>query len=136
MADLVRAVAALRIRGENLVPAEISALMGSEPTTAWAKGDAHTSRGHTRMSGFGLWQLQAEGTEPADLDAQVTAVLGRLTTDESVWTQLRNAYDVDLICAWFMKNGNEGMLVAPETMSLLGARGILLDIDLYAVESD
>lgn len=83
-----------------------------------------------------MWWLEAEVTEPADLDAQVAAILARLTTDESVWAELRAKYDVDMFCGWFMKYGNEGVSITPETMAALGARGILLDIDLYAGDSD
>jgi len=83
-----------------------------------------------------MWSLQAHETEPADLDAQVTAILSRLTTSDSVWAELRTKYDVNLFCGWFMEYGNEGVSIEPETMSALGTRGILLDIDLYSGDSD
>jgi hypothetical protein len=35
-----------------------------------------------------VWTLQAEETVPADVDAQVTAILSRLTSDEMVWAEL------------------------------------------------
>ena len=83
-----------------------------------------------------MWMLQADETEPADLDAQVAAILSRLTTDESVWAAIRANYSINLFCGWFMNYGNEGVSIDPETMLALGARGILLDIDLYGGNSD
>lgn len=69
-------------------------------------------------------------------DAQVTAILSRLTTEESVWAELRAKDDINLFCGWLMEHGNEGVSIAPETMSALGTRGILMDIDLYGSDSD
>jgi len=136
MADLARAAAALRITGDDLVPADVTAALGCEPTRSWAKGDMLTSFRTTRTAGFGMWTLQAEETEPADVDAQITAILSRLTPDEMIWTELCARYDVNLFCGWFMERGNEGVSIEPETMSALGARGILLDIDLYSGDDD
>lgn len=134
MAHLARAVATLRITGEDLVPSHVSALLGGEPTEGWAKGDALASHAATRTARFGMWMLQADETEPADLDAQVAAILSRLTTDESVWAGLRAEYDVNLFCGWFMEHGNEGVSIEPDTLAALGARGIRLDIDLYGAD--
>jgi hypothetical protein len=75
--------------------------------------------------------LEADDTAPADVDAQVNAILDRLTTDEMVSGRLRARYNVNLFCGWFMDRVNEGVSIEPETMSALGARGILLDVDLY-----
>lgn len=136
VAELARAVASLRITDEDLVPSEVSALLGCEPTRGWAKGDTLTSFRATRTASFGIWSLHADETEPADLDAQVTSILGRLTTNESAWAELQVRYDVDLFCGWFMVYGNEGVTIEPETLVALGVRGIRLDIDLYGGDSD
>jgi hypothetical protein len=128
-------MATLRITRDDLVPAEVTAALGCEPTRSWAKGDTVTSsqRPTPRTARFGMWSLEADDTAPADVDvdAQVNAILDRLTTDEMVWGRLRARYNVNLFCGWFMDRVNEGVCVEPETMSALGARGILLDVDLY-----
>lgn len=136
MAELARALATLRIIGDDLIPAEVTELLGCEPTTGWTKGDTRTFGGATRIASFGKWSLQADETSPGDMDAQVTTILSRLTTDESVWAELRAKYDVHLFCGWFMEFGNEGVSIKPETMTALGMRGILLDIDLYGGDSE
>jgi Domain of unknown function (DUF4279) len=135
VAHLARAVATLRVSDEHLVPGDVSVLLGCEPTKGWAKGETLTSQGVMRTARVGHWSLDAAETEPADLDAQVTAILSRLTTDEAVWAKLCADYHVDLFCGWFMQRGNEGVSIKPETMAALGSRGILLDIDLYSGDS-
>ena len=71
--------------------------------------------GTSRIARLGMWTLQAEETEPADPDAPVRAILSRLTHDESVWAEIGSRYDLSLFCGWFMKNGNEGVTIAPDT---------------------
>ncbi len=136
MATLARAAAALRIIGADLVPTEVSRLLGCESTTSYAKGDTLTSIGVTRVARVGMWLLQAEETEPADLDTQVAAILNHLNDDASVWEHLRAQFDVSLFCGWFMERGNEGTCIEPTTMSALGTRGIRLDIDMYSGDGE
>lgn len=90
----------------------------------------------TRTATFGMWLLEAQETEPGNLDTQVSDILSRLTTDASAWAQLHASYGVHLFCGWFMEYGNEGISIEPETMSALGERGILLDIDMYSGDDD
>lgn len=132
MAELARALATVRITGDELVPDEITAAFGCEPTRSWARGETLTSHGVTRTARFGMWSLVAEDTAPADVDSQVSSILGRLTSDETVWSRLRTSYSIDLFCGWFMERGNEGVTLEPETMLALGRRGISLAVDLYA----
>ncbi len=136
MANLARAVACLRIFGEDLVPDDVSALLGSEPTEGWMKGDELISSRAMRIAPIGLWRLEADETEPADFDVQVSAILGRLTSDLSAWAAVRTQHEVDLFCGWFMEHVNEGVSIEPGTMMALGARGIALTVDLYAGDSE
>ena len=126
-------MAALRITGDDLVPADVTMALGCEPTRSWAKGDTVTSpqRPRPRTARSGMWTLEADDTSPGDVDAQVIAILDRLTADERVWGGLRDRYSVNLFCGWFMDRVNEGVSISPEVLSALGMRGILLDADLY-----
>ena len=129
-------MAALRIVGDDLVPAEVSALLGCEPTKSHARGDVLGPRWGTRTASFGLWTLRTAETEPADIDAQVAEILSRLTGDKSVWAEIRSRYGLSLFCGWFMEDRNEGVFIEPATRAALGARGIALDVDLNRGDSD
>lgn len=111
-------------------------MLGCQPTAAWVKGDQLPAHRASRVATFGMWMLRADETQPADVDAQVMAILNRLTADLTVWSALGSRYDVSLFCGWFMEYGNEGVSIAADTLSALGSRGIPLDIDLYGGDSD
>ena len=133
MAHLQKSVATLRIFGDDLIPAEVTAMLGGEPTLAGAKGQVIVMRsGRTRIARCGRWDLQASDAEPENLDAQVLEIFGKLTNDLAVWHALSERFSIDLFCGWFMKEGNEGVSVSPSTLQALGERRIVLSLDIYA----
>jgi len=54
-----------------------------------------------------------------------------LTSDLSVWQELRQRYNCDVFCGLFLHTSNEGEELEPETLSILGARGLKLGLDIY-----
>ena len=138
MAHLQRAVASLRIAGDDLVPEEITALLGTSPTHAQFKGQEIPikSSNRTRTALFGQWRLHANETQPEDLDGQVAELLGKLTRDLSVWQGLSSRFNIDLFCGWFMGGDNEGVTVEPSTLQALGERGISLALDIYGPDGE
>jgi len=137
MAHLERSVATLRIMGDELVPDEISKLLSAVPTEAHRKGHQFPSgpSGRIVTRNSGMWRLSATETEPEDLDGQVSELLGQVTSDLSVWSDLATRFRIDLFCGWFMGSGNEGVAISPETMLALGKRSILLSLDIYGPEA-
>jgi hypothetical protein len=136
MATLNDAVAGLRIFGDDLDPAELSALLEASPTMSRAKGEEFLSGGATRVARVGSWILDAERSSPADLDAQIMGLLARLPRDLDLWRGLNARFKIDLFCGWFLEVANEGTSMEPETLSALGARGIRLSVDIYAGDRD
>jgi hypothetical protein len=65
----------------------------------------------------------AADTEPGNLDAQIKSILGKLTSDISVWRRLAAAFEVDLFCGLFMQKENEGLSISPESLAILGEPG-------------
>lgn len=115
-----------------MVPEEITQLLGCAPTRAEAKGQViRGSSGRERIARTGGWHLNAPDSEPENLDRQVAWLLGRLTTDVSVWRSLSQRYRVDLFCGLFMHTGDEGLTLSPATLSALGQRSIELGLCLY-----
>lgn len=134
MAHLHRSVATLRVVGDNLIPGEITALLGADPSKAQTKGDQliGPKTGRVRIAKSGMWCLYASERQPGDLDSQVQELLGQLTTDLRIWADLAQRFDIELFCGWFMESTNEGVSVLPYTLVTLGERGIQLDLDIYA----
>ncbi len=137
MAHLERSVATLRIMGDELVPEEMSRLLGAEPTSSHERGHQGVSgpSGRIVARNSGMWHLRAKETKPENLDWQVSELLGLVTSDLSVWSSIAARFRVDLFCGWFMGSGNEGVAISPETMVALGQRGIQLSIDIYGPEA-
>ena len=136
MAHLARSVAALRILGDDLLPEEVSALVGASPSRAERKGEAIRTKTGERIARTGAWRLEATASEPENLDAQVSELLSQLTPNLETWRSLGERYRLDLFCGWFMNGTNEGVSVSPATLLALGERGIELGLDIYAPSPD
>jgi len=134
LAQLHKSAATLRIAGDDLVPQEISNLLGGTPTLARTKGETiiGPKTGKTRIARTGQWHLDANDREPEDLNGQISEILGQITGDLEVWRLLSQKYEIDLFCGWFMKEGGEGLEVSAESLAALGDRGIKLGVCLYA----
>ena len=133
MGPIQSSKATLRIFGDDVVPTEITRLLGSQPTTARAKGETWVGAksGKEITAPTGNWRLEASAREPEDLDRQVQELLGKLTQDLEVWTALAQRFRVDLFCGLFMKSANEGAVLSSATLAALGNRGIMLSLDIY-----
>ena len=78
---------------------------------------------------------------PADLDGQIEELIAPLCLDLSIWRDLSSRYGGNLFAGLFMTthNGleateyfNEGLAIEPKALSLVGSRGLRLDLDIYA----
>jgi len=128
---LHRSEATLRFFGEDLVPEEITALLGVSPTKSCHKGDdISLIGGNVRLAKTGSWRLHATERIPGDLEAQVFEILDQLTSDAGIWASL-SRYMPDLFCGVFMNRFNEGLPLSAKALLALGERGIALDLDIY-----
>ncbi|WP_243367467.1 DUF4279 domain-containing protein [Fundidesulfovibrio soli] len=133
MPALNQSVAALRVHGDFFCPQYITHMLGCEPTYTHSKGETGRSEasGSVWIRRHSIWTLSAEDRKPADLDAQVAELLGKLTQDLSVWEALRKEHEIDLFVGFFMAESNEGITLPPETLLALGQRGIMIEFDIY-----
>jgi len=79
-----------------------------------------------------MWSISADDARPGDLDTQIGGLLASVSGDLAVWKHLTDVYSVDLFCGLFIVGGNQGLTLSSSTLEALGARGIKLDLDLYA----
>lgn len=131
MGALHHSLATLRFFGEDLVPEEITAVLGASPTTSYRKGDDISARaGTVRIAKVGSWRLEATRREPEDLDAQVFEILDQLTAHLDIWASM-SRYKPNLFCGIFMASYNDGLPLSAKALLALGERGIALDLDIY-----
>lgn len=135
MGALDHSVATLRLFGDDLVPEEISALLGASPTDSWRKTQEMVgkSTGAARIAKTGSWRLSAARREPEDLEAQAFEILDQLTQDIGVWESLAG-YKPDLFCGIFMASSNDGLPLSAKALLALDQRAIALDLDIYDVD--
>jgi hypothetical protein len=138
MAQLKKSAVTLRIIGDDLVPEEITKLLGIAPTHARKKGEkwAGPKTGRVIIAKFGTWQLRAADHEPENVDAQIQEILSQTTGDLAVWRSITEKQRVDLFCSLFMAETNEGLAISPRSLTALTERGIELSLDIYAPTDD
>ena len=133
MSEISNTELSLRIIGANLVPSEVSSILGCEPTHEKTNGQpySYTKTGKPKIAKFGMWFLKVANREPGDLDAQITELLSLLSDDLNAWRVLSKAYEIDLFCGLFLENEMEGGALSSETLLNIGQRGIDLSLDIY-----
>jgi Domain of unknown function (DUF4279) len=133
MAHISKSVASLRLMGDDLIPAEISKILGSDSTSGHFKGEVILGKttGREYIKKFGFWRLKAKDAEPENLDGQVAELLSKLTKDLAVWTDLKSRFEIDLFCGLFMDVSNEGFELSSVTLASLAERGIAIGFDIY-----
>jgi ribosomal protein L19 len=138
MAQSNKSVATLRISGDDLVPEEITRLLGVSPTHAQTKGQVFVGEktGSRRVANCGMWRLCAADQEPDDVDTQISEILAALTSDSAVWRDITSRYDVDLFCGFFLGKTNSGFSLSPQSLAALGDRGIEISFDIYSPDQD
>lgn len=120
--------------GDDLVPDEITRLLGAVPTLAQIKGEKIVGpvSGQTRIARSGMWLLQTADRSPADMDGQIQEILSQTTNDLAVWQSLSKKYFTELFCGLMLEGTNEGIGLTPQSLVALGERGIELGLDIYA----
>lgn len=134
MGQIERSLATLRLFGDDLIPEEISAILGASPSDSYRKGDQEIGKvtGKIRIQKTGSWRLCAEAREPEDLNAQILEILAKLSLDLNVWKALSSRYEVNFFCGLFMGGSNDGLLLSVDTLQALAVRGIKLGLDIYS----
>lgn len=125
----------LRISGEKLDPAQVSALLGCFPTRAERAGvPLRNASGGIRIPARGLWSLELNSRDLPDnydLDDGIRTLLGRLPSTPDIWTSLNSTYKVEIFCGLYMASANRGFSIPPDVADLLAERGIAIEFDLY-----
>jgi hypothetical protein len=138
MAQLQRSAVTLRIGGDDLIPDEITALVGASPTHTQFKGQQIIGKktGTVRVAKSGLWRLCAADRKPEDMDGQIQEILSQMTDDLAVWQSIGSRFQIDLFCGLFLGGSNEGLTLSAKSLSALGARGIEMGLDIYSGDDD
>lgn len=135
MAHLHKSLVTLRIMGDDLMPPEITRLLGAPPTHSKVKGEKRVGKrsGQETIARSGIWSLSSSARIPADINGQIHEILSQLTADIAVWKEVTKRYHADLFCGLFLSCSNEGLSVSAASLEALGVRGIELGLDIYGM---
>jgi len=127
---------ALWIRGDDLVPDEITTLLGHPPSSSSAKGATIVnSKGEQlRTARTGTWSLSIE-SRVDDVEDVILELLGRLPEEPSLWLQLSRRYRTYVNCALFLDCWNRGFELSPEACQALSARYLTVGFDIYCPQA-
>jgi hypothetical protein len=89
-----------------------------------------------KIARSGSWRLKVERRSPGDLDAQIAELFVTLSLDLAIWKDLSTRFRADVFCGLFLRESNEGISLAPETLTAVGSRGLTLEMDIYGPEAD
>lgn len=123
----------LRIFGDSLEPAEITALLGREPTRSFSKGDRNVGANGKEYAPrrTGMWLLEAS-KGPQGVEGCILGLLAELPQDLSVWAALSTRFELILSVGLFMDETNEEFALPCAVLEALGRRGISINFDIYA----
>jgi hypothetical protein len=124
-----RSTVTLVLTGEMLVPADVTAMLGVEPTDAWERGSRQGPRSPPRKHGG--WLYRIEGREGQDPDQLVRALLLRFPEPTEIWVELSRRYTVAIWVGLFAKNWNRGFSMSPTTVRMIAATAAAVELDLY-----
>lgn len=135
MCVLYKSAASLGFYSDDLDPSQISEVLGAQPTVGVRKGGIwKTGKGVEKIAVTGSWRLSFERRSPGDLDGQIQEILAKLTNDTAAWRLLSEQYNGRVFCGLFLASGNEGVRLEPRTVTAMGQRGLILDLDIYGSE--
>jgi hypothetical protein len=133
MDSLQRAAVSVSISGDDLVPSEITALLGEAPALGVCKGEVFlASHGKHIEAQTGKWLFGGQWESPSDLDRQITSIFSALTEDIAVWNEVTSRFECYLSVGGYFHDWTGGMTLQPSTMRLLVERNLAIDFDLYA----
>ncbi len=136
MPAIESSVVTLRVCGDDLIPQEITDMLGVAPTRAEIKGQEIIGRktGSVRVAKSGIWRLQAADRQPEDINGQILEIFNMISADVKVWQNITRKYRAELFCGLFLSTTNDGLSISPQSLAYLAERGIELWFDIYAPE--
>ncbi|WP_406873918.1 DUF4279 domain-containing protein [Aminobacter sp. P9b] len=129
----IRSQVSLNLRGEDLDPKEITALLGCEPKTSWKKGESVriSEKAKLTKSRVGYWKISVEASD--DIDSAIASLFDRLLPNID-WSALADRFAVEVSCGLWLSGYNQGFNLNKETLNFLSQRRISIDFDIYHEE--
>ncbi|WNC67370.1 DUF4279 domain-containing protein [Thalassotalea nanhaiensis] len=139
MAVISKTKLSLRVIGDELIPDEVSNLLGCEPTIERRKGEPFSWNKQLeqhRLAKSGMWRLEAKDKIPGNINEQISELLIQTSSDMDVWRSLSEKYTIDLFCGFFMESCMEGISLSSQSIKDLADRFIEIEFDIYGPDDE
>jgi hypothetical protein len=128
----------IEITADDLVPDEVTALLGVTPTQTQQKGKPWTTADgkKERIGKFGRWSLRLDPAEANELEVAESAVtlLNRVPADIAVWEALSCRATIRLSVGLGLESLHQGLSIDPGLLRRLADRRMALDLAIYAFD--
>jgi hypothetical protein len=130
--------ATLRVSGDRLDPARVTAILGVAPTLSYRKGEAYRGgRGHVARGRTGVWYVSTredvDSNELTDHLRYLVAILSPTVASDHIAAlrQLleQDGLEADVSCFWHGRAGAEKPLVARFAADAFARLGASLETD-------
>ena len=125
--------AKLRICGDDLVPDEITQLLGRTPSYAAVKREIewHTAIPIRTMI-TGVWDLESLGqVDSSDTEEHIQWLIDVLDDAHQVALQMPGVDEAEIWCSWTPKDGRGGPSFSPTILNDLSRHGLILTVDCH-----
>ena len=124
------------LRGDTLVPEEITAQLRREPDKAWQKDKPlyREDGSLRRIPRFGAWsaELKREETDEWDCGEAILDFLRTLPSDPKIWCSLAARFRISLSVGLSLDCSGCGFELSPEVLIYLGERRIVAEFEVYS----
>jgi hypothetical protein len=126
----LRTYATLRIYSGEILPSQISQILGVEPSRVWNKGSTETAVPRKQN---GWFLTSRDEVESLDTKRHVDFILNQLADNKAYIAGLTTqGLQVDIMCLWQSANKSEGgPSLLPAQMLLLAEMGIAIAWNIY-----
>lgn len=122
------------IAGDELDPAEITTLLGLEPTDSWNKGDINPRTGLERK--FGRWSLFSRLARTEGFAAHISDVLMQMEQNVAGFIRVINAFEGQMQLVGYFHSTYPGLALTSQTIQGLAKYNLAVDLDFYYLYSD
>lgn len=127
----------LKFWGDELVPDELSKLLGIQPDKAWKKGEIFRGKTYDIVRKAGLWVYSGKRCGDIELEDKIAQLLERLPQSLALWEEvIAQCEGGELFCGLWLERWNGSVAFPPVLMQQIAERGLTLDLDIYFVGDD
>jgi hypothetical protein len=124
----------LAIHGEELIPDEITELLGCQSTDSHLRGE----KKGPRSPGFskGAWFLRVRGAPPDTAEILTRKILMMVPANPEIWNQLKKRFAVQIRYGIHFSGWNKGFGLSHDVIAWMAVLGVDVEFDLYAYGSE